>query len=259
MDCEFMKKRFLRLLILSAIITGAFPLSVLAKEKTESQNKPIFVFGGSQKGLTPFPDDEGTRKIIKRNEIQQEARLLEKQGRYEEAIAKYQQATDPSLLNSERDKAGGMVGIMRIHQKQGKLELALKELEDWYGLFRPSPPGQLYIDKKPELDALIKARDTGSNEPIYAHIENLKRRYKSVLPPKGHQSFVTSQIIRLYDYIGDSDAGIAFIDKVLTYKKLYPYQREEYLKAKQAFMADKAHGTKGRATDALTQSTYFSW
>lgn len=229
------------------------------QETAKSSNKAVFVLGGAPKGLTPFPDDEGTRKIIRQTQIIHEAQALEKESRFEEAIAKYQESMSPSLLNSERDKAYGMAGILTIHQKQGKLDLALKELEEWYRLFVSPYQAQLYIDRKPELEALIKARDTGSNEPIYAHIENLKQRYKPVLPPKGHQSFVTSQIIRLYDYIGDLDAGIAFVDSVLSYKKLYPRVREEYLKVKQAFMADKAQGTKGRTTEALTQSTYFSW
>lgn len=241
-----------------AIITRVFPSGLLAEEKAESQDKPIFVLGGAQKGLTPFPDDESTRRIIRQTQIEQEARRLEKQGRFDEAIAKYNEAMDPSLLNTERDKAGGMHGIIRIHQKQGKLDLALKELE-WFSTY----PNQLYIDTKPELEALIKARDTGSNEPIYAHIEYLKKKHKNRLPPKGYMplftSSITSRIIRLYDYIGDLDAGIAFVDKVLSYKKLYPRHREEYLKVKQAFLEDKAQGAKGRATDILIQSNYFSW
>ena len=212
------------------------PLVTSAKGTVESQDKPIFVVGGAQKGSTLFPNDERTRKIIKQSKIENEAWLLEKKGMYEEAITKYREAMDPSLLNSERDKAFAMGGIMRIHEKQGELDLALQELEKWYQLFSPQPPGQLYIDKKPELEALIKARVTGSNEPIYTHIENLKRRYKQVLPPKGHQSFVTAQIIRLYDYIRDLDAGIKFVEQVLSYKKLYPREREEYLKVKKAFL-----------------------
>jgi tetratricopeptide (TPR) repeat protein len=249
-----MIKNSLRLLILFIVVAEIFPVYGLADKKTEPQDKPIFVISGTQKGMTPFPDDEGTRKIIRQTEIEREARHLEKQGRFDEAIAKYQEAMDPSLLNSERDKAGGMHGIIRIHQKEGKFDLALQELE-WFSTY----PNQLYIDTKPELEALIRARDTSSNEPIYAHIDDLKKRYKRALPPKGHESFVTSEIIRHYDYVGDLDAGIAFVEKILAYKKLYPKERDEYLKVKKALLEDKAQDTKGKATEVIVQSNYFSW
>ena len=178
-----MKKCLPKKLTWFAIVIWIFPLIVSAKETTNSQEESVFVVGGTQKELTPFPNDEGTRKIIKQTEIEHEARLLEKQGYFDKAIVKYQEAMDATLLNTERDKSGGMVGIMRIHQKQGELDLALQDLEEWRKLHVSQPPGQLYVDTKSELEALIKMRDTNSNEPIYAHIEHLKKKYKKQLPP----------------------------------------------------------------------------
>jgi len=237
------------------IIAGITSVIVSAKEKVEAPSASLIILGGNkQQTLASFSDDARTKKIIRQSEIEHEAKLLEKQGRYEDAVTKYQEAMHPSLLNSERDKAGAIGGILRIHQKQGKFDLALKEL-GWFSAY----PNQLYVDTKPELEALIKARDTDSMKPIYAHISHLKEKHQKFIPPKGHEPVFTTNIIRLYDYIGDLDAGIAFVDAVIAYKKLTFSTREEYLKIKQAFTEDKAKGSKGRATEALIRSDYFPW
>jgi hypothetical protein len=251
MGGELVKTKFGTLIFMIMIAWGSCSW---AAEGAESKNEPVMVFAGMKKGLTPFPDDEATRKIIKQTNIEKEAMRLEKLGHFDEAISKYKEAMAPELLNSERDKSGGMHGIIRIHQKKGEFDLALNKLE-WFSTY----PNQLYIDLKPELEALIKARDTGSNEPIYAHIEYLKNKYKKWLPPKEHNSLYASYLIRLYDYVGDVDAGLKFVESVLSSKKLHSRARTEYEKVKQAFLEDKANGSKGRATNALTQSTYFSW
>ncbi len=92
----------------------------------QSPTSNFVILGGSQqKRLTPFPNNDHTRKIIKRTQIEKEAWELEKQGLYEQAIKKYQEALDPSLLNYEYDKGMALGGICRIHIKQGKFELAL--------------------------------------------------------------------------------------------------------------------------------------
>ena len=73
-------------------------------------------------------------------------------------------------------------------------------------------------------------------------------------------------ILRLYDAIGDHDAGIKFIDENLAYFRTgkagdpKPGKVDaEYMKIREAFKKDKAEGTKSRATKALIQSDYFPW
>ena len=119
-----------------------------------------------------------------------------------------------------------------------------------------------YWDKKTELDSLFEAEKTGSKEPIYNAIKVIKENNKGVLPPQKYQFYadgVASQIIQLYDRIGDLDGGIAFIDSLLSSKEMHSQSRKNYLEIRQAFSDDKASGAKGNATEALIKSNYFSY
>lgn len=231
-----------------------------AKESMETPSKSVvFVGGARQSGSTPFPNDERTKKIIKQTGIEREALALEKRGLYEEAIAKYEEALDSALLNREVEKATALWGIMRIHQRQGKYELALEELQ-WF--LKANPKKRNYWDKKVALEAFIEAKKIGSYEPIYTAIKVISENNRDVLPPKTYQSYTTGvvgQLIQLYDYAGGWDGGIALVDDILAYKKLTSSARENYLKVRQAFIDDKANSTKGRATQTLIQSDYFPW
>lgn len=252
------RKKFL-LVIYGAIIFLNFNLVLLAKEEGQAAQSVVFVGGAKKAGLTPFPDDEGTRKIIKQTEIEREARRLAKQGRYEEALIKYQEALNPSLLNREEEKATALWGMMRIHQKQKKYQLALEELQ-WF--LNANPRKKNYWDKKTELVGLIEADKKESTEPIYNAIKLIKENNKEVLPPEKYQSYtngVASQIIQLYDYMGDLDGGIAFIDNIASSKNMHSSDRKNYLLIKQAFIKDKTNKTKGGATKALIESNYFIW
>lgn len=251
-----------------------------AEEKTEksSQPNPIFVFSGKE-GVTPFGDDEGTRKILRRVALRDEGRALERKGLFEEAIAKYKEAMHPSLLNRESDAFVSKGALIDVYAKIRKYELALELAEE---RLRWKPESPHFQDSQRELEALIKARDTGSNEPIYEHIAYLRKKWKKFLPPKTSDSIQASTIIRLYDYIGDYDAGIAFVDGALAYIESYDRKKfgglrsfnsahKAYLKVKEAFERDKAEGREsctaakpgevcmGRATKALIQSDYFPW
>lgn len=169
------------------------------------------------------------------------------------------------------DRGRPFASIIAVHQKQGEYEQALEELEYLREEHRAHEP---YVDWRQEFIALIEARKTRSNQPVYNHILYLKEKYKNSLPPR-HYWFGSTQytdaIIRLYDHIGDSTGGIAFVDQILAYKKLRPKARSEYLKVREAFAQDKKEGFKGcldakpgtvcmgRATQALIQSDYFPW
>lgn len=224
---------------------------------------------------TPFPNDEGTEKIIRRSKIEEEARQLEKNGLYDQAIEKYREATDPSLLNYDYEAGVALGGIERIYEKQNKYEKSLQKLK-WHLERNP----EKYEDQKRRLEALIQARDTESSQPLYDHIAYLKEKYKKQLPPSYGVPWeaVVVAIIRLYDHIGDMDAGMAFMDTFISYyaKKsgIKPEQigaKNQYLIIKQAFEQDKSEGFKGcvdakpgdacmgRATKALIQSNYFPW
>ena len=268
---------------------SSYPLE--ASEKSESPS--IVVVGGrsAKATLTPFPSDGRTQRILKQEQIIHEGTVLVEQGRYDEAIQKYKEALDPSFLNEEDDRGHAIYYIEKVYKLQGKYEEALRELQWSIDHNRiPNIKGEIAKPQKPELPKLITAKErlyeeiqeinalleykkTGSKEPVYKHIEFLRVRYKSMLPPKRYQStgystIVTSEIIRLYDHIADYDAGIAFVDSVVNYfysknkslrrvttsqealkkaeergkhwrdyKKIY-----EYLKVREAFEADKKEG-----------------
>ncbi len=239
---------------------------------------PLF---GEKSNFAPFGNDERTRKIFKQEQIIKEGSTLVEEGRYEEAIKKYKEALNPSVLNEERDKGNAIYYIEKVYKLQGKYEEALKELQ-WS--INENSNGTGWFDEKLELEALIKARDTNSTQPIYEHIEYLKKKYKDQLPPNAgaYSDIVATAIIRLYDHIGDFDGGIQFVEGFfkrcadgITCKgeerKLAYTPKHPYFPIKQAFLQDKAEGQPscidakpgevcmGRATKALIQSNYFPW
>ena len=124
--------------------------------------------------LASFPDNESTRKIIKRNEIENEGWFLAKQGRYEEALDKYKLAMDPSLLNIESDKSYALCAMRKIYRCQGKLDDALALQEKYILVLNPKK--EEFIEARLELLALIKARDTKNNKPVYDYINYLKAK-----------------------------------------------------------------------------------
>jgi tetratricopeptide (TPR) repeat protein len=209
---------------------------------------------------SPFPNDEDTRKIFARVQIEKEGARLVRQGLYGQAIEKYREALQPQYLNYDYDKSIALSEIIKIYQFQRKLDEAKATLDEYRTI---ALPNDFYKRKKPEIDVMIQMRGTGSVQPIYSHIEYLQREYGKFLPPKsfhpGIAVTVISDTIRLYDYLGDYDAGISFIDGILAYARLNDKMREEYLKVKQAFLKDKAEGAKGRATQALIKSDILPW
>jgi len=228
------------------------------------------LWGQDQGKLSQFTS---TQKSIRMFELYKEGRQLEKQGLYEKAMIKYKAMIDPSLLNFDYDAGMGRGSIMNVYIKQGQFEQALQELQ-WFLERNPKK----YEDGRLELLALIKSRDAYFPKPIYEYIDYLKGKYKNQLPPKvgAYSDIIATIIIRLYDYIGDADQGIQFVDGFLRFYAKRgpgnPYQpANPYFQIKQAFEQDKAEGFKGcfdakpgdacmgRATKALIQSNYFSW
>jgi len=261
--------RFLAVYFLLAIYVVA---SLIAEEyPNEEQAKFIFLGGTHQNTLTPFPNDDETRKILKQNQLENEGRKLIKRGFYHEAIEKFRQADVPTLRVSGYQPTIAKGLIREVYWIQGKYDQALAEL---LPLLETNPKQESYIDEKQELEALISAHDKQATKPVYDYLDFFKRKYKKELPPKKYwfgSLGIATTIIRLYDHIGDSTGGIAFVDQILAYKKLRPKARSEYLKVRESFEHDKKEGFKGcldakvgtgcmgRATQVLIQSDYFPW
>lgn len=266
-------RRILALVVLSTMVSA---ISCIAEQSSESS--AVFL-GGKRQDSARFLGDESTRKIWQRNRIEKEARQLVDEGRYEEAISKFREATNPSLLNYDYEASTARGLIRHLLVLTGDFDQALKELQ--YVTDR-NPAGTGWIDEKLELEALIKSRDTNSPEPIYDHIRYLREKYKDQLPPTGYTGysiFLITTIIRLYDHIGNYEGGIAFIDDLIVYysKQKHGFDPEkrrydaDLMKVREAFEQDKAEGRKscvsakpgevcmGRATKALIQSDYFPW
>lgn len=211
---------------------------------------------------------EDIRRIHLQSALEHEGHLLAEQGKYEEAIQKYQEALKPEYLNDEGDKSGPVYGLMKVHMMQGKYEEALKDLE-WYIKRHPRrspndvPP---WVENKHELDALIQYQKTGDPKAIYQHIEYLKNKWPELTKTKGEvwrKSVVTDQfsstIIRLYDTIGDQEGGIRYIDELFADAEAQFGKREisednEYMKLRRAFEKDKKAGKKGTPTKLIIES-----
>lgn len=210
-------------------------------------------------------------KILQRATLINEGDRLVDKAFYDDAIKKYKVAARSELLNYAHDIAVPYGRIESVLMFQGKFEEAAQVLGKVIAI---NKRGTGWEDPKYKLNALMQARNSGSRRPIYDHIEYLKTKHKNDLPPR-HTSFtaiVASDIIRLYDYIGDYDAGIQFVDQLLNYKKLGKSTRQDYLKIRQVFMQDKVEGTQscfetqvqgeacvGRATQVIIQSKYLPW
>ena len=156
------------------------------------------------------------RKAIERNKLEQQGYFLARQGLYEEALVKYKAAQNPALLNHDYEKPE--VPIIQLYMRQGKFEQALQIVEE---NFKKRPQNEEIIRERNELLALIKARDTKSNEPIYGYIAYLKTKYSKYLPPNGYfvgmSDIYINDLIHLYDYMRDYDSGIAFMNEVIKY------------------------------------------
>jgi hypothetical protein len=222
-----------------------------------------------QNTLTPFPDKAWMRKIAKRHEFEEEGRELAKNGKYDEAILKFKAATDPAVLNNESDKVHGLWAICDIYKYQGKLNEAL-ELHEKY-ILPLNPKKEQYIEKRLELVAMIRARDTKNTAPIYQYINYIKTKYADYLPPKKYTGTYGSEIddiIHLYDYLRDYDTGIAFMNEIInfintqkdhSYQTAYGKHVEEYARVKCAWELDKQTGQHGHLQEVIRTSDVISW
>ena len=257
----------------------------------------LIYFGAGQISAKAESDARFTN-VLEQQAVLKLGRKLIKAGDFEGALGKFNEALDPKYIKSDRDKFEAISSKVDVYVLQGKFREALKE-HDW--IFERTPDHQYSIAKHKEILALNEWEKTKDNKIIYDYISWLKEYFREQIPPiayKGYHTTVISTILRLYDTIGDHDAGIAFIDEVLSYGRTQKRKRgeddsiyekvktvqdaqqcmdsdwrskanerffhacrfiREYLLVREAFEKDKAEGTKGRATQVLIQSDYFPW
>lgn len=237
----------------------------LCADNKNQNGKPIYTVVGGQ-GLTPFPNNENTRRIIKRTDLIREGNKLAHSALYDQAIIKFQEAMDPSLFNDPRDEAEGRYGIMKARIRQSRFKDALNENQWFIQKFGLNESNK---ETRQEILALIDFQTTGTAKFIYNHVESLKNKYSDQLPPRnfvGNGPIVSSEIIHLYDYINDSDKAIAFLNEFLTYLKKRSNASNsdkseiaEYEAAKQAFKEDKQTGLKGHLQKVIATSEYIGW
>lgn len=234
-----------------------------------------------------------TSTVYQQHELEEEGRYLAKTGHLDEAIKKFREALEPKYIQYESDKVMAIGSIADILIWQQKYDEALNEWQWFLDQNKRNDEAKIKAD---EILALKKYKETQSPGPVHDYIMLLRQRESKKLPPNGYwgPSPVTT-ILRLYDTIGDHDAGIKFIDEILSWTydtdkdfkhlknkinnskqaeicmELHKPVRErnpdslackwlrEFLLVREAFEQDKTEGTKGRATKALIQSDYFPW
>ena len=233
----------------------------------DKASKPLYDSATKDRNFTSFSNDTWTSKILRRNELEQEGCLLAKQGQYEEAIVKFRLAVDPSLIVQAHEKAVPIGSIVDAYQREGKFEEAVKEHE-WF-ITGHNPPAELAIEKRAELNALIKARDIKNNKPIHDFIDYLKTKHAKNLPPNGYVTgeslSLITHLIHLYDYLHDYDSGITLMNEAIKYlnqgqlKSVYKTHVREYTRVKQAWELDKKTGQHGHLQEVIRTSDVISW
>jgi tetratricopeptide (TPR) repeat protein len=256
-------------LFIFGVLMGVISTMTIANAASDDNKKtsnPAYAIVGGQEQLTPFPDNERTRRIVDRTEIEREASELAVKGLYDQAIQKYRQAMGPSLLNNSYDESGGRYGVVKALIRQGRFEEALKEYQ-WF--IDQNKTNDAALEEQKELLALIKSKESNSSEPIYEHIAYLKKKHSKQLPPTNYSGVfsagIISNIVHLYDYLGDADSAINFMNVNLKYlrdnnkKDINRFIIAEYERAKKAFEEDKITGQKGHLQKVIETSNYIGW
>ncbi len=225
--------------------------------------------------------DRGMRKVFEQNDIENKAREFAKSGKFKEALSKYEEAIQPEYLSRETDKATAMGALIHIHSWIQNYDEALRKVEWFFKNSVTGKPTESALEEYAELEALKKYQESGNPISVLEFINKLQSKWKNKLPPLGYDPTLVSTLLRLYNTIGDHDAGIKFIDECIEYfkqqdiKKYGKYKPghadDEFLKVRAAFEQDKKESFKGcakskvgevcmgRATKALIQSDYFPW
>lgn len=154
----------------------------------------------------------GQKNTWARNALQEEARALKKQGLYEQALEKYREAILPKMLTFEWQASTARGAIIEIYCLQGKYDEALEDMK-WF----VAGNSEKFTPWLNEIKALTEYQSSGDAKMVYDYISWLIETKKKFLPPAYADDQTISTILRLYNTIGDQDAGIKFIDEILNW------------------------------------------
>jgi tetratricopeptide (TPR) repeat protein len=175
----------------------------------------VTAFCISLSGCAEEQVSDPVQKVGMRNVLQSKADRLAKLGKYDEAIAVYREAIQPQYISEEYQKGMAIGAIVEILKIQGKYQESLKEFE-WFLRDRAVPSA---VEKKKMLKSLaVYAQHPLDSNPIREHIQHIRQTHRANLPPITYNRdalIPSSDLIFLYDTIGDYDAGITFIDEIL--------------------------------------------
>lgn len=176
------------------------------------------VLAVTEKELVSVKHGDGMKLLAQQNQLESDGNKLEDSFQFDLAKEKYEQAIKiGKRMTPRQDYARPTSFYIRILQKEGKYEEALEEMGR---LSERVPKNEYFDNRKKELEALIKARSESDAEPVRKYIKSIKEKYAERIPPKGHWSEMEiSVILRLYDTIGDYDAGLAYIDQIFDFLK----------------------------------------
>ncbi|MDD5216942.1 MAG: hypothetical protein PHN49_08325 [Candidatus Omnitrophica bacterium] len=207
----------------------------------------LLVFGITNISLkSSFEGRNRMRQIVAQEQVLKDGDRLVDQGRYLQALKKYEESLNSKFILKDEDKRGPIVRKIRLYRVTSNFKDGLNEMR--------YAPRTLSLDSElsVELEALQEWNVTNAKQPVLEYIDHLKHKYQESLPPKDYDTFSSiaiGQILRLYDTIGDYDAGIAFIDEILAYFRTgkagdpKPGRVDaEYMKVREAFEAEKRNG-----------------
>lgn len=160
----------------------------------ENPSHSIYV-NSNKNDAAKVSGDEWARKQTQRNRYERDGYLLARQGQYEAAIVKFTMAADSTLIVQEHEKGIAISSVARCYQRQGKFDEALKAYQ-WF--LEQNKVNNAAIEGQKELLALIKARDTKNNKPIYDYINYIKNKYPQYFTPNGYFTGMSDIYKRLY-------------------------------------------------------------
>lgn len=232
--------------------------------------------------LVSLRANDGQKKVFSRNALEKEAEALTERGRYEEALLKYQEAIKPEHINYEWEKGYAISGMRRIYMILQDYDAALDKMNWVFENSRNGAPTASALEKKREIEVLKSFQKTGDPQGVRDYLSRYMTENRNEIPPEGYGLsglMAITTVLRLYNAIGDHDAGIAYIDECVAFFKKQDIEKygvykpgradEAFAVVRAAFEQDKAEGFKGcahttpgqpclgKATQAMIQSRYF--
>ncbi len=219
-----------------------------------------------------------TQQIVSQFQLVEKGRQLVKQGQYEEGLREFYEALDPIYIKYDQDRMTPTAYIVRTLILLGDYEKALKE---WQWFVDGNKRNDEAKVKAKQILALKKFRATGDASIVQKYLKFYMKKKSKSLPPSfewGAGPSEVATVLRLYNAIGDHDAGIKLINDILAFFRTgkagdpKPGKSDAaYINVREAFEQDKRDGFKGcahsppgqvcmgKATKALIQSDYFPW